>query len=108
MSQALLRVTKLFFLVVIIYFPLGLFSQDCRFTITGTVQDDRTQTPIEGASVFMPYQNTGAITDEHGHFKISGVCKDTTTIICSHIGCEHVVRKIKVEKDLIMTFTVHS
>ncbi len=95
-------------LLMVLFIMVNGKSQDCNFVITGIVVDDRTKQPIEGASVFMPYLNNGAITDDHGHFKITGICKDTLTIICSHIGCEHIVKKMKVEKDMELSFNLHS
>lgn len=84
------------------------YSQDCRLVISGTVRDDRTGQSIEGASVYMPYLNNGSVTDEHGHFRISGVCRDTITIICTHVGCDHLVGKIKLEKDVEISFNLHT
>lgn len=53
--------------LLLIFLPALIFAQG---TITGTVTDAETKTPLEGASVFAQNTTKGTLTDKEGSFKI--------------------------------------
>ena len=65
--------------------PLYIFSQN---SITGTITDSETGTPLEQVSVYIPQLEKGTITDENGTFTIKNVPEGNYKLVVSYLGYE--------------------
>lgn len=74
-------------------FSINTFSQEYTQTIRGTVRDKIIQTPLHGATVVVMDSNpvNGAITDENGNFRLTGVSVGKSALKISFIGYKDVV-----------------
>jgi iron complex outermembrane receptor protein len=86
---------------------LFLYAQEtssCSFTISGKVTDRHADEPLIYAEVFIKELQTGSISDSSGYYIIKNLCAGNYTIVCRHIGCEPVEKKINLTKDLKINF----
>lgn len=96
---------KAFLFILLLYHSI-LFAQQekCNFVISGKVIDDHDQQPLELASVYIRELQKGTITDSTGNYSITGLCKGTYTLICSHIGCESIKEIIEIKGNIKKDF----
>jgi iron complex outermembrane recepter protein len=103
-----LRVAKNFILILIL--ACGMFlshaqeTPSCRFTITGKVFDRHDKEALMFAEIFIKELQKGSISDSAGNYDITNVCAGNYTLVCMHIGCDPVEKKISVTKDLRVNF----
>ena len=71
--------------LLLLVFFLGSFAAFSQTTVTGTVVDSDSNTPLAGANVVETGTNNGAITDFDGNFTLNASAK-TGTITISYIG----------------------
>ncbi len=76
----------------------------CDLVLSGVVIDDHDRTPLSFAEVFLPELMRGAISDEQGRYRIEGLCPGTYVLKVAHLGCEPVVRKIDLQRDMVVDF----
>ena len=74
-----------FRLLLLLFFPVTLFAQQ---TITGTITDAETNTPIPGVNVLVKNTNRGAVSDFDGIFTITATSTDT--LVFSFLGYKTV------------------
>lgn len=65
-------------------------------TLSGTVRDDRTSSPVVGASVRLLPTTRGAVTDQRGYFSIQGLSAGTYTVQISSVGYRLVDESITI------------
>jgi len=88
-----------FLTAVSILFACISFSQECRLTLSGHIEDADTKEKLAGATVFIRELHKYFITDANGDFKLSNLCSATYTLEVSHAGCETVYRSINLTKN---------
>ena len=74
---------KLSFIIFILLSSLQLI---CQTTIRGTIIDNKTNLPVEGATITLMPSRISAITDESGRFSFRGKYDNSTTITVNSIG----------------------
>ena len=74
-----------------------IFSQNCTYTLRGTVIDFHDGTSIDNATIQIKNTNKFAVTDSKGNFVIRNVCGGKITIVISHIGCKTSEKRIVIE-----------
>lgn len=72
-------------LLVLLLSPTNLLMAQAEQTISGTVTDEETQTPLPGANVLVPGTTVGTVTDIDGNYSLS-VPDDATTLVFSLVG----------------------
>src|SRR6185312_12420073 len=87
---------KNFFLLIILlnFFQIG-FSQN-TWNISGTVLNDATKTPLQGASVFISNSSNGTFTDSVGIFSLKGLPAGNYNLVVSFIGYETQVYPVEL------------
>lgn len=75
------------------------FSQDCSIRLSGHVEDSDTREKLAGATVRIEELNKEIITDNNGDFVFVGLCKGEFNLLITHIDCEPLRQKIKLEKN---------
>ncbi|HTH31549.1 MAG TPA: TonB-dependent receptor plug domain-containing protein, partial [Lacibacter sp.] len=76
--------SKRIFYIVLLFLPIFTMAQK---VITGTVKDDKTKQPLQGASVVVKGGTGGTTTNASGDFSLS-VPAQAKTIIISYVGYE--------------------
>lgn len=72
----------------------------CSLVLSGRVIDDHDRQPLAFAEIYMPLLGVGAVADEDGRFRITGLCAGEVFIRVTHLGCAPVERKVQVTSDL--------
>jgi len=90
------------FYIVAFLFLISFCALSQGVTITGTVKDSTTQTPLEGASVIIDYRKnlSATRTDEKGNFSISMSSEDHVVMV-RHVGYESFKAYIKAGTEKI-------
>ena len=87
------------------HFLLFLFCVCCVFTtlcsqsfqVQGFVTNDKDDTPLAGASVFINNGSKGTITDQNGRFILTGILYNSFELIVSFVSYETIVINISPE-----------
>ncbi len=69
----------------------------CSGAISGTITDADNGEPMSYVTIFVQETGSGTISDDEGHYLIEHLCDSTYTLVCSHIGCDHIVEKVSVK-----------
>lgn len=72
----------------------------CSLSIQGRVLDGHDRQPLAFAEVYLPALGKGAVADENGSYRISGLCRGSYLIRTTHLGCEPSTRTVVIEKPL--------
>ncbi len=89
--------------LLLIFFSLSAFSQNCKLNIIGIVKDAISLKPIEGVNIQTETLSNGTNTDEKGSFKLIGLCVGNYNLNISHLCCETEVRSIQLTSDTSIT-----
>lgn len=92
------------FLLGLLLISSNLFAQDCNFTIKGRVIDEHDHQALEYAQVRVIGTNKVGYSDSSGNYQITGLCKGKYLLVCSHIGCEDITKKVTVNRNLKVDF----
>lgn len=78
-------------LLLLLTFVFGVVqSQDCIYTLSGTVIDEHDNSSLEGATVYLLGQGKGGYANQEGRFSLEGLCLGEDSLRVTHIGCEPV------------------
>ncbi|MBP2832379.1 TonB-dependent receptor [Aquimarina sp. U1-2] len=91
-----------FYLIVLLWLPLVVFSQD-SFTISGKVVDDN-RLAIPFANVVLSLDNKYAITDENGRYRMDNIKPGRYSISVSSLGFKTQKTQITITKNLTQNF----
>ncbi|MBC2845217.1 TonB-dependent receptor [Winogradskyella flava] len=64
------------------------YSQNCKFTFLGELNDFHDGSPISSATIYIKEKDKYIVSDLDGKFKIENLCSGTLTLTISHVGCE--------------------
>src|SRR5262245_58525737 len=67
-------------------FAFAQASQECPWSIQGTIRDHQTAEGLLGATVYVKELERGAVANEKGQYFIPDVCAGTFTLICRFAG----------------------
>ncbi len=81
-------------------------QSDCSLSISGRVIDEHDNTALAFAEVTIPELNRGVVVDSNGYFTLGNLCAGSYTIVGQHIGCEPVISKLILTKN-ITNFTLY-
>jgi len=88
----------LFLIVLSVFSVSTLYSQE-KFTLSGTVSDQRSNETLIGVTVVITELKTGTTTNEYGFYSIS-LPKGTYTLEISYIGFETITSTIILDKNI--------
>jgi hypothetical protein len=88
----------LFLFILCIFSGTGLFSQE-KFTLSGTISDQKNNETLIGVTVVIAELKTGTTTNEYGFYSIS-LPKGTYTLVISYIGFETITSTIILDKNI--------
>lgn len=75
-------------------------------TLSGVVTDSASHQPLEGAAVYLPQHQTGAITDRKGKYSISPLPKGTHEVEVQMLGYTTLTRQITINGDTTINFSL--
>lgn len=81
-----------------------LAQNKCEFVIEGWVLDEHDGQPLQQAQVYIEGKETVTYTDSSGKYILRGVCKGRQIVICKHIGCEDISKKVFVRSNMRLNF----
>ena len=81
---------------ILVFWSVPVFSQ--QFSISGTVLDEETGAPIEGAHVFISNTMLGTITDKAGFYRLSDISLGTHTLAVSVLGYETLYQRTSIHQ----------
>ncbi len=84
---------KLFFILNLVFLYHGLHAAG----LSGKVLDAQTQSPLIGATVYIPDLKTGAVTDASGHYEIKNLPSGTFLIEVSYTGYDSHSEKLLIK-----------
>ncbi len=80
-------------------------AQDtCRASLSGKVVDEHDHEPLSYANIFIEELGIGAISDSAGNYTISELCDGEYTVQVGHIGCEPILKTVKVLGPTVQNF----
>jgi hypothetical protein len=88
----------LFLFILCIFSGTALFSQE-KFTLSGTISDQKNNETLIGVTVVIAELKTGTTTNEYGFYSIS-LPKGTYTLVISYIGFETITSTIILDKNI--------
>lgn len=100
---------KFIFSCVLVLLSLGLFAQNCEYSIQGTVRDKHTDEGVPFAKISIADRQINVLTDSAGNFVIHQLCAGKATLRCiPHFGCEPVWMDILIPLESIIEFIVET
>jgi hypothetical protein len=88
--------------IFILVFATISLSQPQRFsTITGSVQDDSTGSPLENVNVFVVQTTLGTNTNQDGWFEIKNIPEGTYDIVASRLGYNVYKIRLSISSETI-------
>ncbi|WP_044398745.1 TonB-dependent receptor [Lacinutrix sp. Hel_I_90] len=96
--------SKLLLLIFLCLSNTFLFAQD-KFTLSGTIQEEKSNETLIGVNILFPNQKTGTITNEYGFYSIT-LPEGTYTIVLSYVGYSAKTETIVLNKDTKKDFTL--
>jgi CarboxypepD_reg-like domain/TonB dependent receptor/TonB-dependent Receptor Plug Domain len=86
-------IRKLFWLLLV--FPMGLFAQNEKLTVSGYVKDIKNGEGLIGASVFVKELLTGTSTNTYGFYSLT-LPKGNYNLVISSVGYRKSFREVKL------------
>ncbi|HXB34317.1 MAG TPA: TonB-dependent receptor [Puia sp.] len=75
-----------------------------RVTLSGYIRDARTGESLVGASVYLPGQATGVLSNSYGFFSITVGAADSLAVEVSYVGYRPSLRRINMQGDQAISF----
>lgn len=95
----------LFLVIGLLYYSAGYGQIDtCTGILSGKILDEHDKSPLGYAAVYIEELERGTVADDHGLYRITGLCKGNYTIKISHIGCEPVVKTVQINGQTYQNF----
>lgn len=95
LKSRLLKLTIL--IVVAVNSELMAQVDTCKSALIGKVIDEHDKTTLDFANVYIVELKRGAVSDSNGYYQIHDLCDGYYTIRISHIGCETITEKVRIE-----------
>ncbi len=95
-------------LLILVVGGASLHAQsNCSYQLKGIVKSEETNLPIPYASVWIKDIASGTVTDGNGNFMIQNLCRQTYTLILSHVDCENHTQQIIIDGNTEGVFLLH-
>jgi hypothetical protein len=93
----------LFLVAIILMAEVCLYSQNGeRVSISGTVVDAHTKTPVAGCYVYLSGYSRSVTTDKNGYFKLSGIPGGVYELVLSHISYQKQVEVLELNQKSVV------
>jgi iron complex outermembrane receptor protein len=82
-------------------FCSGIRAQDCAYTLTGSISDADTRSPLDRAVIRIRETGAVSLSDEEGHYHFYGLCRGIYNVVISHVNCDSVVLRVRITDNLV-------
>jgi iron complex outermembrane receptor protein len=93
-SRLILPVILLFF-----FFPLAVYSQNCSYTLYGSVKNRSSSVVLNGASISIKETGNTVISDSEGHYHFDKLCSGTYTLVVNYVGYQSYQIEVNLERN---------
>ncbi|MBP6391191.1 MAG: TonB-dependent receptor [Flavobacteriales bacterium] len=66
--------------------------------------DEHDRTPLAFAELYVPALDRGTVADEHGRFRLAGICAGAIVVRVAHLGCAPAERRVEMNGDRTIVF----
>ncbi|MFT5336174.1 MAG: iron complex outermembrane receptor protein [Sphingobacteriales bacterium] len=80
-------------------------DENCALQISGMVLDHHDESALGFANILIKELNVGTTANEKGYYELNNICPGEYTILCSHMGCETVQKRIKLSDTITINFS---
>ena len=95
---------KILFLIISLVKSVFLFSQE-KFTLSGTITEEKSNETLIGVNILIPELNTGASTNEYGFYSIT-IPQGIYKIIISYVGFNDHIETVDLSENVIKNFSL--
>ena len=95
---------KIIFLIISLVKSVLLFSQE-KFTLSGTITEEKSNETLIGVNILIPELKTGASTNEYGFYSIT-IPQGTYEIIISYVGFNNHLETVDLNKNVSKNFSL--
>ena len=109
LKLSLMLLFNRYYFLVFFIFAIPAFSeaQPCSILLTGRVTDESTGVALPFATVYIETDETGAVTDSAGFFRIENLCSGNHLVKISHVGCEPKRIQLFLDNDKQVNFSLN-
>lgn len=79
-------------------------KNSCLYTLSGKVTDSETGESLPFAHIHIEEIDAVSMTDTLGRYIIGGLCANSYTLRCTHLGCTPLVQKVSLNRDTVLNF----
>lgn len=95
---------KLYTLLIVIFSVLNSFSQE-KFTLSGTISDNKNNETLIGVNVFIPLLKIGTTTNEYGFYSLA-IPKGEYDVEISYVGYQTIQKNIVLNQNTKANFSI--
>lgn len=99
LMKHLLLTVYLLIIFILFHAPLQAQQASCAIILQGRIIDSDTNLPVSGVNITLLPNNSKAISDGHGYYRISGLCAETYTIKFTSVGFDSYTATVKLEEN---------
>lgn len=85
--------------VIFLFLPVILLSQQQRHTISGYVRESVSGELLTGVNIYLPGDRTGTVTNTYGFYSVTLADSDSVEMVVSYVGYTTVRIKVKPVRD---------
>src|SRR5436190_13514192 len=78
-------------------------SAQAQFTISGSIYDATGKQPLSGASILLKENNQGAVSDDQGHFQLTGLNAGSYELLVKYVGFQDKIEKVELTSNVVLT-----
>ena len=90
--------TKIFWVIALVLYSTIALSQNCTYTLKGSVTDFHDNSPLVGATIQVKGTKLYAVTNERGEFALKNLCAQVYSLVISHISCETQTLEVDIRE----------
>ncbi|MFT6478379.1 MAG: iron complex outermembrane receptor protein [Spirosomataceae bacterium] len=99
---------SLFNKFLFLFFLSGnLIAQNCPYSISGTITDELTGSPLAFAGIYLEETQQGVLADDAGNYKIQDICQKEVHVRVTHASCEPERFFIDLQENEVKNFLLH-
>lgn len=96
--------TKIFWVIAMVLCFTTAWSQNCTYTLKGSVTDFHDNSPLAEATIQVKGTKLYAVTNDQGEFTIKNLCLQVYSLVVSHISCETQTIEVDTRKKEFLRF----
>jgi len=91
----------IFALITLFFFPLSSLNAQKKYTLSGYVREKESRELLPGVNIYLPKQNSGAITNNYGFYSIT-LPEGNYQVVYSYVGYTPEVKEINLQANIMV------